>query len=202
MLRADYTEHESDIHPNRSERKVKLSRRTLRLLLVMLVSAPLFAKAWYVRPEGGTRYSSKVTSGQCDGRTDAPYSGKGVNQHCVRSCKAPGLFSMEDRSIKWTASHNIEYGNRSGTGSSCRGDIICSDPPLLNQPPQQDWTNLSFLDNFNFHPASGSPAHGCGITVNGITTDYYSSARPNPAFDWRCRIRSLGHGKRPDAVLN
>jgi hypothetical protein len=38
---------------------------------------------WYVRPDGGTRYSSNVTSGQCDGMADAPYSGSGVNQHCA-----------------------------------------------------------------------------------------------------------------------
>ncbi len=38
---------------------------------------------WYVRPDGGTRYSSNVTAGQCDGMADAPYSGSGVNQHCA-----------------------------------------------------------------------------------------------------------------------
>ncbi len=38
---------------------------------------------WYVRPDGGTRYSVNVPLGQCDGRGDAPYSGKGVNQHCA-----------------------------------------------------------------------------------------------------------------------
>ena len=283
----------------------------------MLGSAPLFGKTWYVRPAGGTRYSSKVTSGQCDGRTDALYSGKGVNPHCaycdfrylwdddsrgvgrgawvfaggdtviVRGCKAlpsqqhpsnpnwrvgwdmptenalnrwtfinnltvgncnrmsqpppgapptynkyltgfcraagnvfafvtaknshllianntvvaysatifdlacqpvnscgstsfaftnniflgyslkaaeaPGLFYIEDRSIKLTTSHNIEFGNRPGTGTSCRGDIICADPRLVNQPPQQRWTKMSFLDNFDFHPASGSPENGHGI---------------------------------------
>jgi hypothetical protein len=63
---------------------VKLSRRILWLLLVMLVVSPsLFGKTWYVRPDGGTRFSSKVTSGQCDGKTDAPYGGKGANQHCA-----------------------------------------------------------------------------------------------------------------------
>jgi hypothetical protein len=62
---------------------VKLSRRVLWLLLVMLVSMPLFGKTWFVRPDGGTRYSSNVTSGQCDGKTDAPYGGKGTNQHCA-----------------------------------------------------------------------------------------------------------------------
>jgi hypothetical protein len=98
----------------------------------------------------------------------------------LKGAEPPGLFYLEDRSIKVTASHNVEYGNKPGTGSSCRGDIICSDPRLVNQPPQQGWTNQTFLDNFNFHPTSGSPANGRGIAVNGITTDYYGNARPNP----------------------
>ena len=38
---------------------------------------------WYVRPDGGTRYSSNVLTGQCDGMGDSPYPGTGVNQHCA-----------------------------------------------------------------------------------------------------------------------
>jgi hypothetical protein len=41
---------------------------------------------WYVRPDGGTRYSSNVTSGQCDGTADVSYAstgGTGTNQHCA-----------------------------------------------------------------------------------------------------------------------
>ncbi len=38
---------------------------------------------WYVRPDGGTRYSVNVPQGQCDGKGDAAYSGRGVNQHCA-----------------------------------------------------------------------------------------------------------------------
>ena len=38
---------------------------------------------WYIRPDGGSRYSSIVTNGQCDGKGDAPYRGSGVNQHCA-----------------------------------------------------------------------------------------------------------------------
>ncbi len=41
---------------------------------------------WYVRQDGGTRYSSNVTIGQCDGLADASYAstgGTGVNQHCA-----------------------------------------------------------------------------------------------------------------------
>jgi hypothetical protein len=38
---------------------------------------------WFVRPDGGTRYSSNVTTGQCDGMADVAYSGTGINQHCA-----------------------------------------------------------------------------------------------------------------------
>jgi hypothetical protein len=44
---------------------------------------PLRAATWYVRPDGGTRYSSNVPSGQCDGTADIPYPGSGVNRHCA-----------------------------------------------------------------------------------------------------------------------
>jgi hypothetical protein len=38
---------------------------------------------WYVRTDGGTRYSSNVTTGQCDGQSDVAYPGSGANQHCA-----------------------------------------------------------------------------------------------------------------------
>lgn len=38
---------------------------------------------WYIRPDGGTRYSANMPNGQCDGKADAAYSGTGTNQHCA-----------------------------------------------------------------------------------------------------------------------
>jgi hypothetical protein len=38
---------------------------------------------WYVRPDGGTRYSTNVTTGQCDGMADTAYAGSGTDQHCA-----------------------------------------------------------------------------------------------------------------------
>lgn len=40
---------------------------------------------WYIRPDGGTRYSSNMPTGQCDGQADVAYSGSGTNQHCAFS---------------------------------------------------------------------------------------------------------------------
>ena len=47
------------------------------------VFTPPGPATWYVRPDGGTRYSVNVSTGQCDGLGDAAYPGKGVNQHCA-----------------------------------------------------------------------------------------------------------------------
>ncbi|WP_174240865.1 putative Ig domain-containing protein, partial [Granulicella sp. S190] len=38
---------------------------------------------WYIRADGGTRYSAHATAGQCDGKADVAYPGTGTNQHCA-----------------------------------------------------------------------------------------------------------------------
>jgi hypothetical protein len=54
-----------------------------QLLSILIASKPVANTTWYVRPDGGTRYSANVPTGQCDGISDAPYPGTGVNQHCA-----------------------------------------------------------------------------------------------------------------------
>lgn len=51
--------------------------------VVLLVSLPAWGSTWYVRSDGGTRFSAKAPQGQCDGTEDRAYSGHGVNQHCA-----------------------------------------------------------------------------------------------------------------------
>lgn len=76
---------------------------------------------WYVRPDGGTRYSDFNKNGQCDGLADAAYTGTGVNQHCawkdVRALWADGSYTT-------TASGYPKYG---WVGQS--GDIYLIDCP-------------------------------------------------------------------------
>lgn len=43
------------------------------------------AQTWYVRADGGTRFSSNATAGQCNGKFDAAYPGTGTNQNCAFS---------------------------------------------------------------------------------------------------------------------
>lgn len=40
---------------------------------------------WYIRTDGGSRYSPNATGGQCNGHYDAAYPGSGVNQNCAFS---------------------------------------------------------------------------------------------------------------------
>lgn len=54
----------------------------LGAFLFVLVALPLSGETWFVRPDGGTR-SRQGVPGTCDGKADAPYRGKGANQHCA-----------------------------------------------------------------------------------------------------------------------
>jgi hypothetical protein len=57
----------------------------LSAVLLLAVAPMLHANTWYVRPDGGTRWSTNVSNGQCDGLGDAAYPGFGTNQHCAFS---------------------------------------------------------------------------------------------------------------------
>jgi Putative Ig domain len=96
------------------------------------------------------------------------------------SGQAPGLFYMAESSVSIASSYNIEFGVRNGDCSSGGTGIICSDPQLVSEPAQGTVPPESTLDNFNFYPATGSPAIGAGVAVPGVTTDYYGVTRPNP----------------------
>ena len=57
--------------------------RSVLFVLVVLCALPISATTWFVRPDGGTRYSANGRTGECDGKADAAYPGKGVNRHCA-----------------------------------------------------------------------------------------------------------------------
>jgi hypothetical protein len=62
---------------------VRSLQRPLILFLWCIISLPAAGTTWFVRPDGGTRYSSKAPKGQCDGAADKAYPGHGTNQHCA-----------------------------------------------------------------------------------------------------------------------
>ena len=77
----------------------------LGIVLVLLGVVPAKATTWYVRSDGGTRYSEEKPRGQCDGQTDAAYPGSGVNRHCafgdIRYLWADGVYTNEIGLPKW-----------------------------------------------------------------------------------------------------
>jgi hypothetical protein len=104
--------------------------RSLKLFFAFVLgiaSLPLSAATWYVRPDGGTRYS-KNANGQCDGTADAAYPGSGNNKHCafkdVRYLWSDGSYTYgkELPGWGWIGSGGDTYIIRGsiGTGVSYR----------------------------------------------------------------------------------
>jgi hypothetical protein len=125
--------------------------------------------------------SNNNQNGMC-GTTPFVFTNNIFLGYYLNGALPPGLFYINDSSVKVTQFNNIEYGNRAATGEACGANgNICSDPLLVNAPIQQGWTDQTFLDNFNFNPTSSSPAIGAGTTYYGIlATDYNGKSRPNP----------------------
>jgi hypothetical protein len=60
-----------------------MKKRLLRLAGVLLAGLSCaHATTYYARKDGGTRYSAAVQTGQCDGKTDAAYTGQ-TNHACA-----------------------------------------------------------------------------------------------------------------------
>jgi hypothetical protein len=89
---------------------------------------PTPGTTWYVRPDGGTRYTTNVPTGQCDGKGDAPYPGSGVNQHCafndVRFLYMDGTYADGTHFPAWgwviAGGDTVIFRGSIGTGVSYR----------------------------------------------------------------------------------
>jgi hypothetical protein len=115
-------------------------------------------QTWYVRPDGGTRYSTNVTTGQCNGMYDAAYPGSGVNQNCAfndaRMLYQDGSYTVGDTFPGWG------WVGAGGDTYIIRGSI---------------GTGVSYRIGYN------DPSTYCGSTgCWGIAGDPYSSGMPAP----------------------
>ncbi len=81
----------------------------MSLLLFFMLCGSLRGETWFVRKDGGTRFTAKMPQGECDGRSDKPYAGRGINQHCafkdVRYLWTDGSYTTVT-----TASAGSSYG--------------------------------------------------------------------------------------------
>jgi hypothetical protein len=65
---------------------MKVAIQLVFLLILLCFVHNARAATWYVRTDGGTAYNAATKpTGQCNGQTDAPYPGAGVNQPCAFS---------------------------------------------------------------------------------------------------------------------
>jgi hypothetical protein len=124
--------------------------------VLLLAAAPmLVANTWYVRPDGGTRYSANQPAGQCDGLGDAAYSGSGTNQHCafndIRYLWTDGSYCTDNSSTStcwvWIGNGGDTYLIRGSLGTGVTYRIG------QNGPNPGDWFGLA-----------GNP-YGAGIPV-------------------------------------
>ncbi|RSL17544.1 hypothetical protein EDE15_3079 [Edaphobacter aggregans] len=106
----------------------RICLKTLCVLVLGCACVPLFGTTWYVRPDGGTRYSTNVTKGQCDGKADAPYPGSGANKHCafndVRMLYTDGTYADGHHFPAWgwviAGGDTVIIRGSIGTGASYR----------------------------------------------------------------------------------
>jgi len=134
---------------------VKWGCAALLLFFMGLATLPGSATTWFVRADGGTRYSPKTHSGQCDGKADARYSG-GTNQHCA----------FNDVRYMWM---DGSYGNSEWIMSG--GDTLvirgCSALPGQQNPDSPHcrigWDKATGNDAQNFWCAGVNAWWGCSM---------------------------------------
>jgi hypothetical protein len=166
-------------------------RKFLQFALILLLAAPAFAsQTWFVRSDGGTRYSSNVTTGQCNGQYDASYAstgGSGVNQNCafndVRYLWQDGIVAIYGSSTfpawGWIGAGGDTYVIRNGpwrigwpnasgsyTGSSYFG--LAGNPYASGAPPPPSGTSGAHTRIL------GACAYGT-YTCNPVNTYPYTS---------------------------
>jgi hypothetical protein len=101
------------------------------------------SKVWYVRPDGGTRYSAMATTGQCDGLSDSAYPGSGTNQRCAFSDYRYLYSDKSYNNSAWVISGGDVVVLRGGpwrVGSDTPGDAPAGDfcvgiGPACSSPP-------------------------------------------------------------------
>ncbi len=108
---------------------MNLVLRTVWVFVFLASATPLFARTWYVRSDGGTRYSANMQQGQCNGKADAPYPGRGVNQPCAfRDFR----YMWDDKSGRVGAGSWIISGGDTVLIRGCKADITQSNASTPN----------------------------------------------------------------------
>jgi hypothetical protein len=134
----------------------KLVAKILFALTLAFGFAEAHATTWYVRKDGGTRYSTNQLSGQCNGKADVAYPGAGVNQACAFN---DARFLWQDGSYTYgKAFPGWGWVGAGGDTYIVRGSIA---------------------DGVSYRVGWDSPTSYCtGTTCFGVTGDPYGSGAP------------------------
>lgn len=149
---------------------------SLVLLIGSIICLPAFGETWFVRPDGGTRFSSKAPKGQCDGLVDKAYSGHGVNQHCafsdVRYLWTDGTYT--------TIASSASFPSYGWIGSGGDTYIIRGGPWRVGQsgPNPKDGFGL-FGDPYG--AGAPTPVSGSANHHTRILGEHYASCSANNA---------------------
>lgn len=134
---------------------MRLCCKALCLLFLGLAWLPLSGETWYVRADGGTRYSAGAPKGQCDGKADAAYR-KGTNQHCA----------FNDVRYLWTDGN---YTVNPSAGSPSWGWIGAGGDTYIIRG--------SIADGVSWRVGQGGPNAGDSFGLHG---DPYGAGAPAP----------------------
>ena len=171
----------ASVSDNGSPVQTKTAQTSIVVAAAAQSSGP--GTTWYVRPDGGSRYSAGHTTGQCDGKADTAYGGTGTNQHCSfgdvrwlydaqdgnpRSWVIAGGDTVIIRGGPWRIGHDQGATNH---------DVWCNNANDNNQtcyipePPAGTATQHTVIEGENC--ISGCPdASGIGPDTTKITELY------------------------------
>jgi hypothetical protein len=150
-------------------------------------TAPSNGTTWYVRPDGGTRYSTNVTKGQCNGLGDAPYPGSGVNQNCafkdVRYLWQDGTYATDPGAsfpaYGWVGKGGDTYILRGSLGTGVSYRIGWNNPnESYDAPTNQYWGYQGDpYDSGIPAPPSGSSSQHTRILGENYASCHAASAK-------------------------
>ncbi len=151
--------------------------KTFVLSLLMLLTLPALATTWYVRPDGGSRFSPDNPQGQCNGKTDAAYPGSGSNRNCALNDPRYLYSTGGNQPYSWIISGGDTVLMRGGPyriGGSTSADCpafsngCASDNSFIPAPPPGTDAQPTRLLGENYASCSAKTQLYGGYTVNAV----------------------------------
>ena len=151
--------------------------KSLLFALLLLLPLPALATNWYVRADGGTRYSATNRSGQCTGTSDAAYPGSGVNKPCALSDPRYLYSDGGNKAYIWAISGGDtvllrggpwRIGQNNATNCGPFSNQCYADVSMIPPPPAGTGGQPTTFRGENFANCSAKTQLYGGYTVNGI----------------------------------